>query len=141
MKKSYDFNQDWPKLKKQLMEFSQDALSLAKKGEAEVLKFSKRGKLHFDSTALQLKREHICHSIGKEYIKAQCPGPHTPELKKFITQLSRVDRDIEVLKKRLAGKAGATKGTALSNRKSNLIETAPSESVSQSRPIPDDSKP
>ena len=34
----YDFKSDWPKVKKQLMQFSQEALTLAKQGEKELVK-------------------------------------------------------------------------------------------------------
>ena len=98
----YDFRNDWPKIKKQLMEFSQEALTLAKEGEKKLVKYSRTGKLHIDSTALALKREHLCHLIGKEYINAKCPGPRTPELDKLIRELAGVEKDINALKKKLS---------------------------------------
>ncbi|MCK5215750.1 MAG: hypothetical protein KAR05_10410 [Candidatus Omnitrophica bacterium] len=102
MSGKYDFKKEWPKIKKQLMQYSKDALELAKKGEKELVRVSKKGKRHLDMTALNLKREHLYHLIGKEYVKAKCPGPQTPKINQLIQDLNKIEEDMKVL--RSAGK-------------------------------------
>ena len=41
----YDFKKEWPKLKKQLQEYGQEALRLAKKGEEKAVEFTKESRL------------------------------------------------------------------------------------------------
>ena len=39
MEDRYDFKQEWPKIKKELKRVSQEALKIAKRGEAEIVIF------------------------------------------------------------------------------------------------------
>ena len=96
-----DFRKEWPKIKRQLVQVSREALDLAKKGERELIRFSRKGKLHFDATALSLKKEHLFLLIGKEYVKAGCPRTQTSQLKKFIEELKKIDKETRRLKKSL----------------------------------------
>ncbi|MDP2653947.1 MAG: hypothetical protein Q8Q08_07950 [Candidatus Omnitrophota bacterium] len=91
-KNKFDIKSDWPEVKKQLMTFSREALRLAKKGEKELKTFSGRGKLHLDSATLNLKKEHLYHLIGREYIRARCPGTQTPKLKALIAEFRKIDK-------------------------------------------------
>ena len=68
MKKKYDFQKEWPKIKKQILDLSQDAMDLVKKGEKEAVRLSHEAKRHLDSTAISLKKERLLYLIGKEYI-------------------------------------------------------------------------
>lgn len=109
MGKQYDLKKEWPKIKKELVRISREAIKLAKKGEKELIKISYRGKLQIDSTALNLKREHIFHLIGKEYVKSDCPEIQTPKLKKLVLEVKKIDKHIAVLKRKIKGKNGGTK--------------------------------
>jgi hypothetical protein len=123
-----DFKKEWPEIRKQLTNMSREALKLAKKGEDHLLALSKKGKLHLDTAAMEWKRDHIYERIGREYIKANCPGPHTPRLKQYIDELNRMEKNILLLKKRLqapeekiARKKGAVKKkNALSDQQESV---------------------
>jgi hypothetical protein len=103
MNPQYDFKKEWPKIRKQLTDMSRETLKLAKKGEDHLLALSKKGKLHLDTATMEWKRDHIYERIGREYIKANCPGPHTPRLKQHIDELNRMEKEIVILKKKLQG--------------------------------------
>jgi len=68
MKVQIDFKKEWPRLKKELARVSKEALVLAKKGEKHLVALSKQGKKQMDITTLTLRREHLYHLIGKEYV-------------------------------------------------------------------------
>ncbi len=90
--KESDFLKEWPAIKKQLVTFSQEAGSLVKKGEKEIVRLSKKGKLHLDSTTLAMQKEKLFYQIGKEYVKNNCPSEPTASLKKLIEQLKSIDK-------------------------------------------------
>ena len=65
----YDFKKEWEKTKNQLTKFSKEAARVAKKGEEELIKFSRQSKLHVNATAISLKKEKLYYMIGKEYMQ------------------------------------------------------------------------
>ena len=93
-----DFQKEWPKIKKQLMNFSQQAMRMAKKGEKEFMRLSQRGKFHLDSTALNLKKEHFYHLIGQEYIRAKCPAKPNAKLQQLIDEVASIEKAQKTLK-------------------------------------------
>ena len=97
----YNFKSEWEKTRNQLVKFSKEAAKVAKKGEAELIKFSRQSKLHVDVTAMSLKREKLYYLIGKEYAYAKNPEVATPKLAKFVAELKRVDKKQLVLKNKL----------------------------------------
>ena len=97
-----DFQKEWPKIKKQLTSFSQQAMQMAKKGEREFVRLSKRGKLHLDSTALNLKKEHLYHLIGQEYIRAKCPAKPNAKLQQLIDEVASIDKEQKTLKQQIS---------------------------------------
>ncbi|HPB68131.1 MAG TPA: hypothetical protein PLT76_06320 [Candidatus Omnitrophota bacterium] len=101
MEDRYDFKKEWPKIKKELKRVSEEALKIAKRGEEEVVKFSRVGKIHIDSAALKLKQEHLFHLLGKEYMKAKFPGPHSPKMKKLIVEYHKLEKDLGQLQQNL----------------------------------------
>ena len=96
-----DFKKEWPKIKKQLLDFSQQALHMAQKGEKEVVRLSQRGKLHLNSTALTLKKEHLYHLIGQEYIRAKCPSAPTAKLKQLVDEFNKIEKDHKALERQI----------------------------------------
>ena len=96
-----DFKKEWPKIKKQLLDFSQQAVEMAKKGEKEFIRLSERGKLHINSTALTLKKEHLYHLIGQEYVKAKCPAAPTAKLKQLIEEIEKIEKDRRTLDRQI----------------------------------------
>ena len=101
MTEKYDFKKEWPNMKKKLMEMSREAVKLAKKGEEELVKFSQKSKLHIDAASLGLKKEKLFYQIGKEYVRAKCPGIKTPRLAKLIEELEAVDKAEKALKREI----------------------------------------
>ena len=101
MEKGYDFKKEWPKIKNELIRVSKDAMALAQKGEEEVIRFSKKGKLHIDVTAIKLKEERLYNMIGKEYIKAKCPSAPTDQLKKLIAEWKQLEKEMKALNRKI----------------------------------------
>lgn len=101
-----DFKKEWPKIKKQLLDFSQQAVQMAKKGEKEFVRLSHRGKLHINSTALTLKKEHLYHLIGQEYIRAKCPAEPTAKLKQLIEEMQSIDKEQKTLDRQIKSGQG-----------------------------------
>jgi hypothetical protein len=95
--KKKDFKEEWPKIKQQLLDFSQQAVQMAKKGEKEFVRLSRRGKIHLDATALRLKQEHLYHLIGQEYVRAKCPAAPTAKLKQLIAEVNQIEKEQKTL--------------------------------------------
>jgi len=101
MSKDYDLKKEWERAKKQLIAFSKEATVLAKKGEKELAKISKKGKLQIDSSAAALKKEHLFYLIGREYIKAKCPGKKSAKMKKLVLDLEKINTEIKSISKKM----------------------------------------
>lgn len=101
MPKQYDFKKEWEQTRNQLAKFSKEAVEIAKKGEKELVKFSRKSKLHIDATAISLKKEHLYYLIGKEYSQAEAPERSTPKLTKLMAELNKADEEQLALKRKL----------------------------------------
>jgi hypothetical protein len=100
---------EWPKLKHQLMQVSQEAMDLAKKGEGQLRQLSHQGKLQIDLTALTLKKEHLYLLIGQEFIKAKYPGPHSSRMKKYLVDFRKIERQMRKLKRQMRSQGSAAR--------------------------------
>ncbi len=109
MDEGYDFKKEWPKIQKELRRMSDEALKVVKKGEKELVKFSKVSRVHVDSAALRLKQEHLFHLLGREYVKAKFPGTHSPKMKKLIGEYSKLEKELTVLRQELKAKGPVRK--------------------------------
>jgi hypothetical protein len=98
MSRQFDLKKEWENTKKQLQQFSREAIVLAHKGEEELVKFSRKGKLHLDSTAIGLKMEHLYHLIGKEYVKTRHAAKVSSKLEKLIEELTKLEKEHHALK-------------------------------------------
>lgn len=105
MSEHYDFKKEWPKIKKRLLDMSQEAKVLAKKGEEELVKFSKKSKLQIDATSLNLKKEKLFYQIGREYARYQKSGKKTAKMIKFLEELAAVEKQERVLKRKMKAPA------------------------------------
>jgi len=101
----YDFKEQWPKIKKQLMEFGQETLELTKKGEEHLIRLSRQGKLRIDATTKEIRKEQLYYLIGKTYVKAGCPGEKNTKLKKIIDELRRVNQQKKSIRSQIKSKA------------------------------------
>lgn len=97
MTNSHDYKTEWEKTKKQLVQFSKEALEVAKKGEQELIKLSKKSKLHIDSTAIILQKEKLYYLIGKEYVKTADTKKPNAKLKKFVAELRAAEKEQKVI--------------------------------------------
>jgi len=92
-----DYKTEWEKTKKQLVKFSKEALDVAKKGEQELVRLSKKSKLHIDSTAISLQKEKLYYFIGKEYVKTNGKTEKSAKLKKLLDELKAADKEQKAL--------------------------------------------
>ena len=86
-----DYKKEWATLKNGLNQFTHDASLTIKKWEDEVVKFSKKGKIHLDKGALNLKKEHLYYLIGKEYIKNEALEQTSGHLKKLVSEFKKAE--------------------------------------------------
>ncbi|MCK5014448.1 MAG: hypothetical protein KAS66_11570 [Candidatus Omnitrophica bacterium] len=101
MPTQYDFKKEWEKTRNQLTKFSKEAVKMAKKGEKELVEFSRKSKLHVDTTAISLKKEHLYYLLGKEYAKEKAPEQPTPKLTKLLNELKKADKEQRMLRRKL----------------------------------------
>jgi len=108
MTNKYDLKKEWPKIKKKLKEMSKEAAVLARKGEDELIKLSKKSKLHLDAATVALRKEKLFYEIGKEYVRAKCPAQKTAKIQKMVDELDHWEKEERALKRKIkeAGKAG-----------------------------------
>ena len=106
MPENFDLKKEWEKTKKQLIKFSKEAAVVAKKGEQELIKFSKKSKLQLDSTAYNLKKEKLYYLVGKEYVKAIKTGKQTAQLKKYLDELNKINKDQKIIKSKIKNPNG-----------------------------------
>ena len=112
MSNQFDLKKEWEKTKIQLQKFSQEAAVLAKKGEKELIEFSRKGKLHLDSTAIGLKIEHLYYMIGKEYVKnRRSPESSSAQLDKLIKEITRLEKDHKLLQGKMRQNPSGKQGT------------------------------
>ena len=97
----YDFKKEWEKTRTQLAKFSKEAIKIAKKGEKEFIKFSRKSRLHVGATSVSLKKEQLYYLIGKEYARAKEPEKSTLKLTKLMNELNKADRKQSILKQKL----------------------------------------
>ena len=97
-KNQFDMKKEWEKTKGQLIKFSKEALEVAKKGEEELVKFSKKSKLHIDSTAINLRKEKLYYLIGKEYVHSISAGKESSKVKKLLADLKAAEKEQKSLK-------------------------------------------
>jgi len=101
MASQYDFKKEWMKTREQLSKLSKEAFAVVKKGEKELVELSRKGKIHVDTTALTLKKEHLYYMIGKEYATIQGTDKSTAKLTKLVSELKKANSQQLVLKRRL----------------------------------------
>jgi len=105
----YDFKKEWEKTKIQLTKFSKEAARVAKKGEEELIKFSRQSKLHVDATAISLQKEKLYYMIGKEYMQSKDLEKETPKLVKLVIELDKANKKQSALKRKLSTKKRVNK--------------------------------
>jgi len=101
MSGQYDFKKEWEKTRGQLTKFSKEAMVVAKKGEKELMKFSRQSKLYVDVTAIKLKKDKLYYMAGKEYMQASVSEHATPKLTKFANEFEKMNREQVALERKI----------------------------------------
>ena len=91
--------------KKELEKFQKHLASLARVSEKELKKISQSGRLHLDSTAIHLKKEHLYYLIGREYIRVHQKRSKGNHLEKLMEEYRATQKEYELLRKQLGKKA------------------------------------
>jgi hypothetical protein len=136
MDEGYDFKKEWPKIKKELQKVSGEAVKILKKGEEEVVKYSRLGKIHVDSAALRLKKEHLFHMIGKEYLVSGCSCEPSAKMKKYLAEHEKIEKQLKALDQGLKAQPAASraKPRATVKRKRTAKKTSPETGPAASGP-------
>lgn len=101
MAQKYDVRTEWEKTKQQLVKFGKEASELVKKGEVELIKFTKQSKIQIDATAASLRKEKLYYQIGKEYIKLKDVTTPSSQLKKLVDEYKSVEQEQKTLQTKL----------------------------------------
>jgi len=104
MKNQVDFKKEWESTKKQLSELTKQVAVLAKKGEKEIVRFSKKSKLYLDTTAISLKQKDLYYLIGVEYVKSKKDPSKNKKLQGLLKEIASVNKDYKTLKTKMKKK-------------------------------------
>ncbi len=83
-KKGVDFQKEWQSISKLLNQYGNETMKVVKRGEKELIRLSKEGKLRIDAAGVNVKLEQLTYQIGREYIKSRFPGKKTAKLTKLV---------------------------------------------------------
>ena len=94
----------WEQAKKNLKELGQSTAILAHKGEKEVVKASKVGKLQLDVVSLSLKKENIYRQVGKKVCDAHAKkiDPQSVKLTSLLSQFDKLNNQIRGKKSQIS---------------------------------------
>ena len=94
----------WQQAKKNLKELGQKTMKLAQKGEEEVVRASKIGKLQLDIVGINLKKENIFRQAGKKVYEAHFKkGEIKPaKLTSLFNQTDKLSQQIKAKKAKIS---------------------------------------
>ncbi|MFC1699631.1 hypothetical protein ACFL1I_06730 [Candidatus Omnitrophota bacterium] len=94
----------WQEAKENLKELGQKTMTLAQKGEKEVVRASKIGKLQLDVVSLNLKKENGFRQVGKKAAEmhAKKDGINPDKLSSLFNQIDKLDQQIRSKKAKIA---------------------------------------
>lgn len=101
MENQYDFKKEWESTKQVLMKFSKEAVTMAKKGEEELVKFSKKANLYVNAKSMDLQKEKLIYQIGREYVKSLNEPTKPNSLDKIVKELNVLEKKSEALKQKI----------------------------------------
>ncbi|MFH1046651.1 MAG: hypothetical protein V1727_06805 [Candidatus Omnitrophota bacterium] len=108
MQKKIDLQKEiakiWEQAKENLKELGQNTLTLAQKGEQEVVRASKVGKLQLDIVSLNLKKENVFRLVGKKIYEAHGKKEELQDIKvtSLLSQLNNLNNQIRGKKAQIA---------------------------------------
>lgn len=108
VKKKVDIQKEvakiWQEAKDNLKELGQKTMALAQRGEKEVVRASKTGKLQLDIVSLNLKKENIFRQAGKKaYEMHSKKGEITSaKLSSLFSQVDKLNQQVKAKKTKIA---------------------------------------
>ena len=70
-KRKEEIEKLWKQAKKSLLKLSHETVKLAQKGEEEIVRASRLGKLHLEMLNLKRKKDSLCQQIGEKVVELQ----------------------------------------------------------------------
>ncbi|MCQ9208910.1 MAG: hypothetical protein NG712_06000 [Omnitrophica bacterium] len=94
----------WQEAKANLKELGQKTMRLAQKGEKEVVRASKIGKLQLDVVSINLKKENIFRQAGKKAheMYAKKKELQSAKLTSLFTQIDKLNQQIKGKKAKIS---------------------------------------
>ena len=93
----------WQQAKISLSELGQKTMKLAQKGEKEVRRASKIGKLQLDVVSINLNKENIFRQAGKKIYEMHTKGEIDPaKLASLFNQIDKLNGQIKLKKGKIA---------------------------------------
>jgi len=108
VKKKVDISEEaakiWQQAKENLKELGQKTMNLAQKGEKEVVRASKVGKLQLDIVSINLKKENIFRLAGKRAHEMHSKKRHieSAKLASLFSQIDKLNQQIKATKAKIA---------------------------------------
>jgi hypothetical protein len=93
-----NLKKEWEKAKKKLAALKKETVILAKKSEAQFKKISHQGKIHFDSAALNLRKDRLYYLIGKEFVRTMDASRKSDRLVELVEELKKINQQYAELK-------------------------------------------
>jgi len=95
-KKKEKIEKLWKQAKQSLSRLSQESIKLAKRGEKEIVRATKIGKIHLEILNLKRKRDSLYQQIGEKVIVLQRENKiDAPGLKTFCSKVDSLESQIK----------------------------------------------
>jgi len=95
-KKKEKIEKLWKQAKQSLSKLSQESIKLAKRGEKEIVRATKIGKIHLEILNLKRKKDGLCQQIGEKVVVLQRENKiDSPGLKTFCSKVDSLESQIK----------------------------------------------
>jgi len=95
-KKKEKIEKLWKQAKQSLSKLSQETIKLAKKGEKEIVRATKVGKIHLEILNLKRKKDTLYQQIGEKVVVLQRENKiDAPGLKTFCSKVDSLEGQIK----------------------------------------------
>ena len=98
-KKKEKIERLWKQAKQSLSKLSQESIKLAKRGEKEIVRATKIGKIHLEILNLKRKKDSLYQQIGEKVVELQRENKiDAPGLKTFCSKVDSLEDQIKTKK-------------------------------------------
>ncbi len=106
--KKKDFQKEASKMleeaKVRFKKLGEEISVLAKKGEKEIVKASRTGKIQLDIVGLNMQKEKLYYNIGKKVVSLNAKKKiDSPEIQNLLKSLRKLEADARKKKRELSG--------------------------------------